>query len=129
MIKRRHPLGASRLLSGLLVCFAATGAAHADDNELRQKIVGIWGIGPGNGEASDPKCLKYSFEYRADGTFIFTDKSDNKALAGVYAIVDGRITISPLGQPGATFPISFDGDVYRSTRENGAPASYTRCPA
>jgi hypothetical protein len=111
---------AALLVLALLSGMTAVAAAPSDD-VIRQKIVGSWG--------QSATCEEGRLSFNADGSFTSEGDNPDSAVAGTYAIADGRLS----GQTGdndmPVMLVDFDGETLLLDDGGGSPQRLSRCPA
>jgi hypothetical protein len=107
-----------------LALFASVSfALAATDDELKQQIVGAWGL--------DETCSTGSLTFREDGTFTFVQPGSEPS-GGTWSIAGGVLSGTREGggkQPDATIGFA-DGKMTMTETEGSQRAAvFLRCPA
>jgi hypothetical protein len=110
-------------LSGLLLATSVAFAFVASDEELSQRILGVWG--------EDEACAKGTLAFRSDGTFTFSLPGGH-TISGTWSITDGVLTgTRQNGVPPPAVTIAFtDADTRMTMTETQGSqrgGTYHRC--
>jgi hypothetical protein len=101
-----------------LLCVTAAASAATDD-EIRQKIVGVWG--------ESPACAEGRLAFNADKTFSSENAEAASKIEGGWEIVEGKLKGTVGADPMPEMAVIFEEETLVLAGDGGEPDRLVRC--
>ena len=102
-----------------LLCAATTAASAATDDEIRQKIVGVWG--------ESPACAQGRLAFNADSSFSSRNTDAASNVEGTYDITSGKLNGKVGAEAMPEMIVAFDNETLLLASGGGDPDRLVRC--